>query len=228
MKLFLASAVVGLATAFNPIANSMVRSKVSLNEATTAVEGEAPASVPEPAPKPVSKEFCNGWVGGEGPEPMPFTTSTSVNWDPCGFVERSPEWLPWYREAELKHGRVAMLACAGIVTPEIFRIPGEQFSFESIPKVIDAHDALPDSMIQIFGWISFLEACTFGALSNMNEFDRQPGDYGFDPLGLYPETEEKQREMQLAELKNGRLAMIAIGGMVTGASVSGHGFPYLA
>lgn len=172
--------------------------------------------------------FANDMVGGEGPEPIPFSPSmTSANFDPAGFAERSPEWLPWYREAELKHGRAAMLATVGFVVPEFLRIPGEQFSFDAIPKVIDAHDALPDSMIQIFGWISFLEACSIPALANMNEFDRRPGDFSFDPLGLYPESEEKQKEMQLAELKNGRLAMIAIGGMVTGSAITGNGFPYL-
>lgn len=172
--------------------------------------------------------FADGMVGGEGPEPMPFTSQdSSVNFDPCGFAERAPEWLPWFREAELKHGRAAMLATVGIVAPEFFRIPGEQFSFESIPKVLDAHDALPDSMSQIFLWISFLEACSFPALANMNNYDRRPGDFSFDPLGLYPTDPEKQKEMQLKELKNGRLAMIAIGGMVAGSAITGNGFPYL-
>jgi len=121
-----------------------------------------------------------------------------------------------------------MLATVGFVDPEFVRIPGEQFSFEAIPKVIDAHDALADTaMIQIFGWISFVEACTFAALANMNEFDREPGDYGFDPLGLMPVSEEGQKEMRTAELKNGRLAMCAIGGMVMQASITGNGFPYL-
>jgi Chlorophyll A-B binding protein len=120
-----------------------------------------------------------------------------------------------------------MLATLGFVVPEFIRIPGEQFSFESIPKVIDAHDALPDSMIQIFGWISFLEACSFPALANMDGYDRQPGEFGFDPLGLKPTDPQRYKDYQLSELKNGRLAMIAIGGMVAGASVTGHGFPYL-
>ena len=115
--------------------------------------------------------------------------------------QRAPEWVPWFREAELKHGRAAMLATLGFVVPEFVRIPGDQFSFEAIPKVIDAHDALPDSMIQIFGWISFVEAASFGALANMNEFDRVPGDFGFDPLKLYPSDPAKQKEMQLKELK---------------------------
>jgi len=173
--------------------------------------------------------FANDYVGGEGPEPMPFAPGqTSVQFDPAGFAERSPEWLPWYREAELKHGRAAMLATAGFVIPEFVRIPGAQFSFESLPKVIDAHDALPESMIQILAWISFLEACQMPALAGLgNGFDRRPGDFSFDPLGLYPTDPEKQKKMQLAELKNGRLAMIAIGGMVTGAAITGNGFPYL-
>jgi hypothetical protein len=120
-----------------------------------------------------------------------------------------------------------MLATVGFVVPEFVRIPGEQFSFDAIPHVIDAHDALPDSMIQIFAWISYVEAVSFAALANMGEYDRRPGDFSFDPLGFYPADEEKQKQWQLAELKNGRLAMIAIGGMVTGAAITGNGFPYL-
>ena len=121
-----------------------------------------------------------------------------------------------------------MLATVGFVVPEFIRVPGEQFSFEAIPKVIDAHDKLPDSMIQIFGWISFIEACTIPAYAGFGAgFDRKPGDFGFDPIGLYPADPEKQKEMQLAELKNGRLAMCAIGGMLAGAKITGHGFPYL-
>mmetsp|Transcript_13158 Transcript_13158/g.20522 ORF Transcript_13158/g.20522 Transcript_13158/m.20522 type:complete len:206 (-) Transcript_13158:408-1025(-) len=195
-----------------------------------AIAGSASAFAPAQVAqtKTAASAFADGMVGGEGPEPIPFSTQfSSKEWDPAGFTERAPEWLPWFREAELKHGRAAMLATVGFVVPEFMRIPGEQFSFESIPNVIQAHDALPDSMIQIFGWISFLEAVSMPALAGLGKYDRRPGDFGFDPMGLYPVTEEKQNEMQLAELKNGRLAMIAIGGMVTGAAITGNGFPYL-
>jgi hypothetical protein len=120
--------------------------------------------------------------------------------------QRAPEWINWFREAELKHGRQAMLATVGFVVPEFVRVPGEAFSFESIPNVIDAHDALLDtSMKQILLWISLWEAMSLGALSNMNEFDRSPGDWGFDPLNLYPTDPAKQEEMRNKELKNGRL-----------------------
>jgi hypothetical protein len=101
-----------------------------------------------------------------------------------------------------------MLATAGMIAPNFVRIPGEQFSFDAIPRVIDAHDKLPESMIQIFAWISFVEACSFAALANMNEFDRAPGDFGFDPLKQMPKDAAKQDEMRVKELKNGRLAMV--------------------
>lgn len=51
--------------------------------------------------------------------------------------------------------------------------------------------------------------------TQFNEADGEsylPGDYGFDPLGLYPSDEEGQRRMQLCEIKHGRLAMLAVTG----------------
>lgn len=39
-----------------------------------------------------------------------------------------------------------------------------------------------------------------------------PGDLGFDPLGLYPSNIREQQAMQEKEVKNGRLAMLAITG----------------
>lgn len=44
--------------------------------------------------------------------------------------------------------------------------------------------------------------------------DHVSGDLGFDPLNLRPDDEERYRGIQERELSNGRLAMIAIAGMV--------------
>ena len=44
--------------------------------------------------------------------------------------------------------------------------------------------------------------------------DYPAGDLGFDPLGLKPTTDAELKVMQTKELNNGRLAMIAIAGMV--------------
>ena len=61
------------------------------------------------------------------------------NWlDP---VERTPiTTLEWMREAELKHGRIAMLAFLGWIAVDAgLRIPGR--GWESIPNSFVAHDA---------------------------------------------------------------------------------------
>ena len=51
--------------------------------------------------------------------------------------------------------------------------------------------------------------------------DHVSGDLGFDPLGLKPTSEAELMAMQTKELNNGRLAMIAIAGMVGQELASG-------
>ena len=51
--------------------------------------------------------------------------------------------------------------------------------------------------------------------------DHQAGDLGFDPMGLKPTDAKEFAEMQTKELNNGRLAMIAIAGMVVQEGVTG-------
>ena len=55
---------------------------------------------------------------------------------------------------------------------------------------------------------SFLEAASIHK-RQVNP-DYFPGNLNFDPLGFYPKDPTRQKSMQLAEIKNGRLAMIAI------------------
>merc|ERR1712086_528834 len=47
------------------------------------------------------------------------------------------------------------------------------------------------------------------------------GDFWWDPMDLYPTDPKEQLEMQTKELNNGRLAMIAIAGMVAQELASG-------
>lgn len=49
------------------------------------------------------------------------------------------------------------------------------------------------------------------------------GDLGFDPLGLKPSNPESWERVQLRELKNGRLAMFAILGMIVQENITGVG-----
>jgi len=61
----------------------------------------------------------------------------------------------------------------------------------------------------------------------LGETDRQPGDFKLDLLGNYAKANDQQKkDLQLKELKNGRLAMIAFGGMVTQAVLTGKPFPF--
>jgi Chlorophyll A-B binding protein len=46
--------------------------------------------------------------------------------------------------------------------------------------------------------------------ANSGDINYFPGNLQFDPLGLYPKTREGQLDMQAKELRNGRLAMIAV------------------
>merc|ERR1719453_3027203 len=49
-----------------------------------------------------------------------------------------------------------------------------------------------------------------------------PGSLNFDPLGLMPKDEAGMKAMQEKELRNGRLAMIAIAGMTVQELVTGQ------
>jgi hypothetical protein len=78
---------------------------------------------------------------------MPFKT-----FDPLGLADLgSDSTLAWFRAAELKHARVAMLATTGyLVQAAGCHFPGmlsHDVSFESLStmKPLDAWDAVPDA-----------------------------------------------------------------------------------
>jgi hypothetical protein len=60
--------------------------------------------------------------GDVGFDPVGFSSSPTRPWL-YGGEGRS---LKWYREAELVHGRVAMLAVLGWVFPNIYHLPGNE------------------------------------------------------------------------------------------------------
>ena len=79
-------------------------------------------------------------------------TSPFKGFDPLGLADLgSDETLAWFRAAELKHSRVAMLATTGyLVQAAGFHFPGQlssDVSFESLStmKPFDAWDAVPEA-----------------------------------------------------------------------------------
>merc|ERR1719327_2382984 len=121
-----------------------------------------------------------------------------------------------YVELEIKHGRIAMLACLGIFTTEAgFRWPGYlskslDLKFSDVPGgALDSYAAVPAiGWLQIVGFIIFLELA-YGATPEGNE----PGDVGGVTWIRYSDPEVKKFKLN-AERNNGRAAMMGITGMM--------------
>ena len=163
----------------------------------------------------------------------------------AGFIQ-PPSWedtdgiptLYWMREAELKHGRVAMMAWFGwLATDGAFgfplRFPGDIYSVESIPNAYNAHNILVDqgSMAFLLLAVALVEFCTGAALVQVSkgELDREAGDFGLDPLQfLKGKSAEEKKRMMTRELLNGRLAMLAFSAVATQSALgeSTQNFPY--
>jgi hypothetical protein len=172
--------------------------------------------------------------------------------DPLGFADSGAK-LRIYREAELKHGRLAMLAALGWPVSEALDKPIAQLlgqaplltssgtapsilngGLENIPPlyfpavfVVSAiFEAYATRISKRAGFRATLAALGAEELTGVDiDGDGQvgspmmlstdnylPGDLGFDPLKLYKGSDQDKRTMQLKELNNGRLAMIAITG----------------
>mmetsp|Transcript_1659 Transcript_1659/g.4408 ORF Transcript_1659/g.4408 Transcript_1659/m.4408 type:complete len:216 (-) Transcript_1659:74-721(-) len=145
-----------------------------------------------------------------------------VGFDPLGISSFLN--LKWLREAELKHGRICMLAALGWIVQELYTFP----FYPGAPHIpTAAHDYMArwnGPLGQILLFTSFFEIMTLPAVIQMitGESDRAPGDFCFDPLGLGKDP-EKLYKYQVNEVKNGRLAMIAVGGFVHQAWLSNMG-----
>jgi len=129
--------------------------------------------------------------------------------DPMGLSDIQVD-LNYARTAELKHGRICMLATTGFLWQEYYpHVGGSQFT-ETNP--LTALTTVPlAGHLQILLVIGCVELSNFSATYGNGE----PGDYGFDPLAFSKgKSKDELRRKQLAELENGRLAMVGFTGMV--------------
>lgn len=149
----------------------------------------------------------------------------TFKYDPLGLAETYSPLVPFFREAELRHGRTAQLAVVGFIATDFVRIPGDAYSFDAIPKTVDAHNILLEGpMHQLLLWIGLFDAViTFPAIQATMKGERDPGDFGIEG----PKDAAKMDKYKIQELLHGRLAMCAIGGIATQTVLSGHGFPYV-
>ena len=127
-----------------------------------------------------------------------------MGFDPLELAD-TPESLAWYREAEVKHARLAMLAAFGWPVSEV----------TNFGKLL-TNDGRAPSLLN--GGLGEINGIYWGAVIALAVYweskglDKQygkkdnylPGMLGFDPLG------KDSPAMREAEITNGRVAMIAI------------------
>jgi len=121
-------------------------------------------------------------------------------------------------EAELKHCRIAMLGALGMIFPEFYHLPNAAYSQTNPLAAVPSVGFAPVAQILLF--MVVLEAISYQKI-NYNP-SAPAGDFGFDPLGL-AKNESARKRFALSEVKNGRLAMIACGGMIHHALITHQG-----
>jgi len=166
-----------------------------------------------------------------GQEIMEITKSSELQagqsaplgyFDPLGFSTKlSKGKLAFFREAEIKHGRVCMLASIGYLFGELWHpffggeldAPSYQLSQ---PQNFPETPALGTFWVVLFIVLGGFEGISSQTMAGIGEAkpDRIPGDLGFDPLDLKSSPAFDFLEYQNKELNNGRLAMMATVGMI--------------
>lgn len=138
-----------------------------------------------------------------------------MGFDPMGLSEIQQD-LKYARASELKHGRICMLAIAGMVWQEYLpHWPGAAYETRDI-------FAAPSSVgwasnIQIFLFMSMLELVNFNKVYGEGE----PGDLGLDGGMMGKMSAEQAKTRMTSEIVHCRLAMIAF----TGAFVQSLLYP---
>ena len=139
------------------------------------------------------------------------STKPLENFDPLNLS--SEENTPLLREAELKHGRLAMLAAVGIPVAEMMTKTTSIHDFDKLSPSIQLGFVTlmlaSESSSMIRGWKN-----PFEDPSNKYKLKEnyQPGDYNFG-LNYDLESDEGKKLLNV-EINNGRLAMIGALGMI--------------
>jgi len=183
------------------------------------------------------------WLVAGGTAPFGY-------WDPVGFSTGISEGrLLFYREAELKHGRICMLAFLGFLVGENYHpllggvdVGGVTHFIQHAPKV-ELEPFWKFAAVQNFAAIAYLEItrslpqmnipnnAEYAAVENdyvgADAFSfktgdgRIPGDLGFDPLNIKNSKNTDLVTMQSREINNSRLAMIGMLGIAVQELITG-------
>ncbi|EEC51320.1 protein fucoxanthin chlorophyll a/c protein [Phaeodactylum tricornutum CCAP 1055/1] len=201
MKFAILASMLSAAAAFAPASQGAGKASVALN----AEKSPAMPFLPYP-------ENLKGYIGDD------------IGFDPLGFSDYFP--MDYLRESEIKHGRICMLAVVGYIATDLGIIV---HPYGSGLTSATAHDALLEKgvMGNALIWIGALEMVSYIATAEMLQGSgREPGYFGFGTKYLDGKSAEQIKKIKYQEIMNGRLAMLAFGGMVTQSVLYDKGFPY--
>jgi len=156
------------------------------------------------------------------PKNLDGTMAGDVGFDPLGLSEIDDLGIDlyWLREAEIKHGRVAMLATTGVIWVEAFGpLPGwpEADGRSQMDVFWDAMEEHPNAIVAALLFITIIEVITgIGITAGRASGERVPGDFKLNPLEF-----EITEDLRLKEIKHCRLAMWAVMGQI-GAGLTTH------
>ncbi|KAJ1429271.1 chlorophyll a/b-binding protein domain-containing protein [Ochromonadaceae sp. CCMP2298] len=151
----------------------------------------------------------------------------NAEFDPFGFSEAFD--VKWMREAELKHGRVSMLAVVGwLVQAQGVHLPSDTGLYDVANPIDAVFHVGAGPLLQIVLGVGALEWLNHDGKMTMTDMhegsSRVPGEFANPIYGakqLKGKSESVVADIKLKELKNGRLAMMAIGGLVHQTIVTG-------
>ncbi|XP_062094873.1 photosystem I chlorophyll a/b-binding protein 5, chloroplastic-like isoform X2 [Humulus lupulus] len=178
------------------------------------------------------------WLPGLDPPPhLDGSLAGDYGFDPLGLGE-DPESLRWYVQAELVHARFAMLGVAGILLTDLLRVAGVSnlplwYKAGAIKYGFANTETLFIVQLILMGFVEtkrYMDFVSPGSQAKKGSFfglevaleGLEPGYPGgplLNPLGLAKDIKNSQ-EWKLKEIKNGRLAMMAMLGFFVQASVT--------
>jgi len=202
---------------------------ISLTLLTSAAAFVGPAGSTKSTALNVATMNKNEFAYGLPGNMIPGVPASRFDFDPLGFSERaSPEEMLKYREAELKHGRVAMLAITGMLFAEVWH--PMLASINNVPAIYAFQEGIQTSVVlaPVLLGIAAVELVSFPSWipgEALLKPTAVPGAYANLP-GASPWTKDKlspaeYERKEVVELNNGRLAMLAIAGMVGQELASG-------
>lgn len=198
----------------------------------------SPSKVGNPRLHVVRAQERPTWLPGlDPPSYLDGTLAGDFGFDPLGLGE-DPESLKWYVQAELVHARFAMAGVAGILFTDLLRVTGisnlpiwyeagaTKFKFASTTTLLIVQLLLM-GFVETKRYMDFRnpgsqakEGSFFGLEAALEGLEPgYPGGPLLNPLGLAKDKKSAQ-EWKLKEIKNGRLAMVAVLGIFVQASVT--------